>query len=295
MIRKFILRSTLSRRQPFVARLFTNAATSSFFIQAMTDSANISSIIADVAPYVNVSTGVKLSTIDKLSEEALIYSTFGFGLSRSPQIVVENQPDLSAFRACLRFSKLLQNLDLPHAIGGALAHGVWTVPRSMMDVDMDVFFTPLSENCSKFLNTISNNNGVFCDHLDNEKIVTMEEASAKIKRDGTINFFMFGRRFDVFFPRSETETDLVWELRNNVEIMKYESDEYPFLSKNGITLVKLLWKRTKDISDLEQMFAANSKTLDLNFIESSLKSKCPDDDPSILIFYELKKIYCKST
>jgi hypothetical protein len=298
MIRKFLQLSHssfnhLSRRQPCLTRTFTDSALSSFFFQALSNKTNISSIVADVAPFIGVSMTIKLDAIEQLCDEAVIYSALGLGISQRP---VVGQPTLSSFRASLRFSDILQSLNLPHAIGGALAHGVWTLPRSTLDVDMDVFFTPFSDDCPTFLKIIVDNGGEFCDHLNNDKLLTHEEVVAKIKRDFSINFFLFGRRFDVFFPKFEVETDLVWELRNCVELVNVGSDKYPFLNKDGITLIKLLWKRTKYIPDLEQMFAANSKTLDLEFIENKLVSLCQDhdDDDSIKLFHRLKNIYCGS-
>jgi hypothetical protein len=205
---------------------------------------------------------------------------------------VAQQSSLSAFHASLQFSNILKSRGLPHAIGGALAQGVWTVPRATMDVDMDVFFTPASDSCKSFLEVIKGNNGKFIDHLNNDKMLTEDEALEKIKRDGSINFFVYGRRFDVFFPKVESETDIVWDLRNCIEHVEIESISYPFLKRDGITLVKLLWKRTKDVTDLEQMFAANSNKLKLAFIEERLKGLCHDDDPSLFLFYKLKKTYC---
>jgi hypothetical protein len=160
---------------------------------------------------------------------------------------------------------------------------------------MDVFFTANSDQCRAFERTILDNGGFFCDHLQNDKPLTQIEAQRKMQ-DGSVNFFVFGRRFDIFCPQKACETDLVWELRSCVEFVEIGTSKYPFLSREGITLVKLLWRRTKDIPDLEQMFAANIKALDLDYIEGMLNSMVSNDnDQSIKLFFKLKQTYSRFT
>lgn len=287
-------------------RGFTNTALSPFFMDAMFDKSNVSSIIADVAPFLQWSTKRKVHAIMQLNEEALHFksSTTTPVPGKYPGENRRGQPMVSSFCASLRVSDVLTGFKLQHVIGGVLAHGVWTLPRATLEVDMDVFCTPpMSRERERFLDRILELGGHFC---DKDTLLPRDVATHQRLRDRAIHFMFLGHRFNVCFPLHEQETDAVWALRKYVEFVTVEEKEekeenskrcYPFLSKEGLTLGKLLKKRTKDITDLEQMFAAHSKTFDLCRIENHLLTltRWNYDDPSVVLFNRLKKTYCDVT
>jgi hypothetical protein len=47
-----------------------------------------------------------------------------------------------ALDAALRVAHSLEERAVPYALGGALAYGLWGVPRATLDVDLNVFVEP---------------------------------------------------------------------------------------------------------------------------------------------------------
>ena len=80
-------------------------------------------------------------------------------------------------------AKIFKDANIPYAIGGALACGVWSVPRGTMDVDMNVFVLHDSTSSIRDVLDLLENYGVlFCDK--NDKLISKETCMISI-RDGS--------------------------------------------------------------------------------------------------------------
>ena len=64
-----------------------------------------------------------------------------------------------------------------------------------------------------------------------------------------------------------------------------------FLSAESIAIFKLLWKRSKDVGDLEKLFCTQRSTLDFKYIEQMLLNQVREDDESLKLFYVLRRQY----
>ena len=53
----------------------------------------------------------------------------------------------------------------------------------------------------------------------------------------------------------------------------------PFVSREDLVVLKLLWHRTKDIADIQALLAAAGATLDVAYVRTTLGQLLPDGDP----------------
>lgn len=51
-------------------------------------------------------------------------------------------PAFNAAEVGLSLARTLEDRGLPYALGGALAYGVWALPRATRDVDLNLFLEP---------------------------------------------------------------------------------------------------------------------------------------------------------
>ena len=95
-------------------------------------------------------------------------------------------------------AKIFRDANIPYAIGGALACGVWSVPRGTMDVDINVFVLRDSTNSIRDVLDLLEKNGVlFCDK--NDESISKEMCLMSI-RDGSDLYGTLGlTRLDIFF------------------------------------------------------------------------------------------------
>lgn len=52
----------------------------------------------------------------------------------------------------------------------------------------------------------------------------------------------------------------------------------PFVSLEDLVILKVLWRRLKDVPDIHSLLAA-ARSFDANYVQSTLASILPDDDP----------------
>jgi hypothetical protein len=149
----------------------------------------------------------------------------------------------------------LDEEGLPYALGGALALGVWGVPRGTIDVDVSVF-VPQSR-------------------ID-EVVNAFERAGALIDRSGVkrqlerSDLFIarvMGTRVDVFVGRHPLYAEMA--RRRQLVTDAFGTQRY-FVSKEDLALMKLIYHRPKDLIDLERLFAVQGAKLDVHYIRSWL-------------------------
>lgn len=76
------------------------------------------------------------------------------------------------FEAGMHIAAALEAAAIPYALGGALAYGLWAVPRATVDVDVNVFVAPDSiDGVCRALSTLG---------------IAVDEAAARVAstRDG---------------------------------------------------------------------------------------------------------------
>ncbi|MBZ0238860.1 MAG: hypothetical protein K8M05_41500 [Deltaproteobacteria bacterium] len=176
----------------------------------------------------------------------------------------------NALRLALRVADELEARNLPHAIGGALAFGVWGEPRGTKDVDINVF--------------------VEGDRLDDVLAAVraagadVDDAAARRQandRGLIVAHWPDGFRLDVFTP----SIDFSWEaLRTRVKVAAGAHSGW-FLSAEAIAVFKLLFFRGKDRVDLARLVEL-APSLDHAYVRRQLVEMLGEDDERVRFWDE---------
>ncbi|MCC6640365.1 MAG: hypothetical protein IT386_04265 [Deltaproteobacteria bacterium] len=166
--------------------------------------------------------------------------------------------------AALCIASALESRGIGYAIGGALAYGLWAVPRATIDVDVNIFVgEPGLSNVIDLLRTL----GVRID---------AEEARRQNEREG----MLVGRwglyRIDVFTP----SIDFSWEAERTRVRHEIAGRFAWFLSAEAISVFKLLFFRAKDIGDIERLVALRPE-LDRTYIREQIVAMMGEGDERV--------------
>ncbi len=156
--------------------------------------------------------------------------------------------------AGLRIAGALAQRDIPYALGGALAYGLWGIPRATIDIDVNVFVDDdaLGDVCAA-LSTL----GIDAD---------AEEARLASEREGlyVTRYGVF--RLDLFMPSIEFS----WEAGRTKVLIEVGEQKVWFLSAESIAVFKLLFFRGKDRVDLERLIAVQGQKLDRDYVRKQI-------------------------
>ncbi len=156
----------------------------------------------------------------------------------------------SAVENALRIAAELDARGIPYAIGGAIAFGIWAVPRGTVDVDVDVFVDPTQQE------------PVFDALAAVGVVLDRTEAAVRATRDGMYVGRLDGMRVDVFVPSLPFYDEAA---RTRVRYAGHSQAAW-FLSAEAIAVFKLLFFRGKDIVDLERLVAVQGQRLDAAYV-----------------------------
>ena len=174
-----------------------------------------------------------------------------------------------------RLAEQLDEQGIAYAFGGALALGVWAVPRTTVDVDVNVF---VGEDRLEELFTALERAGALVDR---------GEARRNAARIGMLVAKIGRTRVDVFIAHHPMHVDM--ETRR-VAVEHPEMGARYFLSASDIALVKLIYNRPKDVTDLERLFAVQGDGIDVDYVRSWLERIVPGDDPRFALLDRLSTI-----
>jgi len=165
----------------------------------------------------------------------------------------------------LALSAALEDRGVSHAIGGALAFGLWGIPRTTMDVVMNVFVGPTDlDPVFSALEALG---------------VAFDEDSARraSEVDGMFTVRAGGCRVDLF----TASIDFAW-VAERTRVRKQIGDrETWFLSAESLAVFKLLFFRTKDIADLERLVQVRGRLLDTAWVRDHLVGIVGEDDERV--------------
>jgi hypothetical protein len=173
--------------------------------------------------------------------------------------------------AGLAIARALEERGIKYAIGGALAYGLWGVPRATIDVDLNVF-------------TDDEGLRVVVDALRSLGI-TADEGQA---REGSRRRGMFSVRFgpfrvDIFTP----SIAFYLEAERTRVRQTVEGQQAWFLSAEALAVFKLLFFRAKDLVDLERLLAVQGERLDHVYVRRQIVSMMGEDDERVVRWDEL--------
>ena len=178
----------------------------------------------------------------------------------------------SAISVALRVARAFESHGVPYAIGGAIAYGYWAVPRGTLDVDVNVFVEP--EHLAPVFDALES---VDVERLDRSTATRASEET------GLFVVRVDGLRLDVFTP-SIPFSRLAGETRCRVTI---DGQDIWVLSAESTCVFKLLFFRTKDLADIEQLLAVRGTKLDRTFIREHLVDMMGEDDERVRKWDEL--------
>jgi hypothetical protein len=176
-----------------------------------------------------------------------------------------------------RLADEMERAGIPYAIGGAIAYGFWGAARGTSDVDINVF-VPHEEL-----------DRVFVALRAGGCAVDEQAARAKAADRGEFQAFTSERmRIDVFVPSIPFYDEA---LRRRVLVANMEGRPGWILSAETIAIFKLMFFRTKDIPDLEQIVINQGDRLDRAFIRASLVDMVGEDDPRVAKWDEIVRVF----
>jgi hypothetical protein len=164
----------------------------------------------------------------------------------------------------VRVAAALEQAQVPYAIGGAIALTMHGFPRATRDVDINVFCR--AEQLDGALAVLRSAGLAF------ESAKALSEAATEgwfIAWDGPI-------RVDVFVP----SIDFSWEAKDSRVQLEFLGQRLWFLSAEALCVFKLLFFRSKDLADLEQL-ALTSRTLDRAAVRAKIAALMGEADERV--------------
>ena len=151
-------------------------------------------------------------------------------------------PEISAAELARAVADAFETGGIPYAVGGAIAYGIWAVPRATQDVDVTVFVEDAG------LDAVFSALTALGAELD------QAAARASARERGDFRATVRGMRLDVFTP-SIPFYATVQGRRRTVE---FRGRAMWVLSAEDLAVFKMLFFRPKDLLDLERLLALSA-------------------------------------
>lgn len=174
--------------------------------------------------------------------------------------MVDSAPEIAR-----RVADALEVAGIPYAIGGALALGVWAVPRATNDVDINLFVP-----ATILAPALQALRGVGCE-FDEDRVL-----QSAVDR-GDLEVRLERMRVDIFvlsIPLSESARD---RARQAVLLGRPAW----FLAPEDLAAFKFLFFRTKDILDVERLVAFLGQDFDRDYVRRWLVDLVGEDDERV--------------
>lgn len=171
--------------------------------------------------------------------------------------------DADIAEAAKRVAQALEVAGVDYAIGGALALGIHGTLRATRDVDVNVFCEPAQ--LSKALAALAGAG------VKVNEATALQEAST----EGWFTGWLDAVRIDVFVP----SIDFSWEAARRRVQRSFAGTLLWFLSAESLCIFKLLFFRTKDLADLEQL--VRTTELDRVWVKETISSLMGAEDERV--------------
>jgi hypothetical protein len=181
--------------------------------------------------------------------------------------------------AGLKLARAFEIHGVSYALGGALAYGLWGVPRATVDVDINVFAaSPKLGDVFAAMKAL----GI---HVDEAQLRQAIDARGMF----IVTFGLF--RVDVFSPSIEFS----WEAERTRVKRTIDGQDTWFLSAEALAVFKLLFFRAKDLVDLERMLAVQGGKLDAGYVRRQVAAMMGEGDERIERWDDLVALYLPAT
>ena len=160
---------------------------------------------------------------------------------------------MNAFEVARRLAELLEADHIDYAIGGALALGIWGAPRGTKDVDLSIFVEPAE------LDTVF-------DVFERAGIMIDRAAAAgDVARTGLVRGMLGRVPVDAFIS---AHPHFLQMKERRQRIGTPDGAHLYFITAEDLCVMKLVYGRDKDITDLERLFAV--RTIDTRYVRAWL-------------------------
>lgn len=160
---------------------------------------------------------------------------------------------------------------IEYALGGALAYGIWGIPRATLDVDINVFVE--DDELPRVAAALADL-GLQVDATD-----LARDSRAK----GLIVLRFGGYRVDLFTP----SIPFSYEAARTRRAVDIDGKYIYFLSAEALCVFKLLFFRPKDIVDLERLIEVQGDALDRAYVRRELVTMMGEGDERVQRWDEL--------
>jgi hypothetical protein len=148
---------------------------------------------------------------------------------------------------------------IPHAVGGAIALGYWTLnPRGTRDIDINIFVP--SDRCEDVLAALP------------AEVERPPDAIARIKRDSQIRLRWGDTPVDLFFDSISVHEDAA----GHTQTVPFADVEIRVIGPVELAIFKAMYDRNRDWPDIEGMIRAG--TLDVDAVRKTLSEMFGPDD-----------------
>jgi hypothetical protein len=177
-----------------------------------------------------------------------------------------DSPSLS--QKVVALHEALAAIQVPHAIGGALALAYYAEPRATVDVDINVFVAvDRWPEIRDALEPLGVNVGV---------------DQAALERDGQVRLWWDRNPVDLFFAYDPFHE----EMRRAARRVPFAGETIPILAPEHLAVCKAMFDRPKDWLDIEQMVVATDP-LDLPEVEAWLEAMVGADNQRLARLREI--------
>lgn len=167
--------------------------------------------------------------------------------------------------AALALAHALEAAGISYALGGALAYGIWGIPRATLDVDINVFVE--DDELPKVATALTS--------LGIQADADLLRLESQAKGLCVVRYGPY--RVDLFTPSIAFSREAE-RTRREIEI---EGKRAFFLSAEALAVFKLLFFRPKDIVDLERLVEVQGDSLDIAYVRRELAAMMGEDDERV--------------
>jgi hypothetical protein len=180
---------------------------------------------------------------------------------------------MNAFEVAEHIAQRLDEDGLPYAIGGALALTAWAIPRDTKDVDLSIFVG--DELIPRAIDALERA-GVMVDRTD---------AARSVARIGMFTGRAGRTLVDVFINQHPHFVEMS---RRRVQVPSPTGQPLWFVTVEDLCVLKLLYARTKDVADLERLFAAQP-AMDRGYIRTWISQMVLPGDSRLATLDQLER------
>lgn len=175
----------------------------------------------------------------------------------------------------LALHQILEERDIPYAIGGAVALAYCSRARATVDIDIGIFLPP--EEKERVADAL---NEVF-------PIPNREDFLREVDRNQQGYTAWGSTKIDVFFSTVALHESMARRAR----MVSFGGAEIRVLSPEDLVVCKASFDRSKDWFDIENICKYMGSELDIDYIDSWLSGSFGEDDPRVSRMAELIEHY----